>query len=227
MSVVRIFIVVIAAAILCGFTALGVHSAVKTRDNLEFQKIQLKSKTSDIQELNIKYDKLNLELNKASQQKDVNQDEIKNLQQQKQDLEDQKKKLESELQAKIETKNSIASAASKVVATATGTSTASAATSGGSIEGIITEAALKYGLSPSYMIKVANCESSLDPTKTNYNYTAGGGHPNGLFQFIPSTWADKSAKAGYGGADVFDASAAANVAAWAFANGQSGEWACA
>lgn len=35
-----------------------------------------------------------------------------------------------------------------------------------------------------------------------------------------------SNKAGFGGASVFDAYSNVNVAAWAFSNGMSGQWAC-
>lgn len=96
----------------------------------------------------------------------------------------------------------------------------------GGIEGIIRAAAAKHGLSGDYMVHIARCESTLNPNAVNYNYYAGGGHPSGLYQFIPSTWARMSSQAGYGGASVFDATANANVAAWAFANGRASEWEC-
>lgn len=96
----------------------------------------------------------------------------------------------------------------------------------GSIESIVRAAAAKYGLSADYMVHIAKCESTLNPNSVNYNYYAGGGHPSGLFQFIPSTWERMSNQAGYGGASVFDAVANANVAAWAFANGRASEWEC-
>lgn len=228
MSVKRITIVLLSLLIVGGFIALGVTDAVKTKDSLEFQKVQLKSKQSDIEQLNIQYDKLNTQLDKASKDTTTSQDEIKKLQDEKQQLENQKQDLESQLQAKIDAKSKLALASSKAINTATGTATASAAPAdSGSITGIITAAAQAYGLSPSYMIQVARCESSLDPSKVNASYYAGGGNPSGLYQFIPSTWANYSSQAGYGGYSVFNATAAAYTAAYAFAHGHSGEWACA
>lgn len=96
----------------------------------------------------------------------------------------------------------------------------------GSVEQIVRQAARKYGLNEDHMVVVARCESSLNPRSVNYGYYAGGGHPSGLFQFIPSTWATMSAQAGYSGSDVFNPVANANVAAWAWAHGMSGQWEC-
>lgn len=102
-----------------------------------------------------------------------------------------------------------------------------AAASAGSIEAIIQQAAVAHGVNPGYMLSVAQCESSLNPTAVNESYFAGGGNPSGLFQYIPSTWAAFSAQAGYGGASVFNAEANANTTAWAFSQGLSSHWACA
>lgn len=95
-----------------------------------------------------------------------------------------------------------------------------------STEGIIRAVAVKYGLNEQYFLGVAQCESNLNPSSVNYGYYAGGGNPSGLFQFLPETWARISARAGISG-DVFNAKDNAEVAGWAFANGYSGEWACA
>lgn len=135
MSVKRISIVLLALVIVSGFITLGVKDAVKTKDSLDFQKVELKSKQSDIQELNIQYDKLNTQLNKASQDTNTSKDQVKKLQDEKQQLEDQKKQLENQLQARIETKNKLALAAQSVVAKATATSVASAASvDGGGVD---------------------------------------------------------------------------------------------
>lgn len=97
--------------------------------------------------------------------------------------------------------------------------------SGGDIEGIVRQAARKYGLNEDHFVQVARCESGLTPSSINHNYYAGGGNPSGLFQFLPETWNRMSSQSGIGG-NVFDAVANANVAAWAWANGHSGEWEC-
>jgi soluble lytic murein transglycosylase-like protein len=70
-------------------------------------------------------------------------------------------------------------------------------------------------------LRVAYCESRYDPLA--YNGILGA---SGLFQIIPGTWRANSARAGYGGASVFDPVANVNVAAFMFANGQAGQWAC-
>ena len=54
----------------------------------------------------------------------------------------------------------------------------------------------------------------------------GGGHPSGLFQFLPETFSRYQRKAGLSGLDVFNADHNARVAAYAFSVGGAGEWEC-
>lgn len=89
------------------------------------------------------------------------------------------------------------------------------------IEAIIRAAAARYGADPQQLLRVAWCESRYNPSA--YNGILGA---SGLFQIIPGTWAANSVRAGYAGASVWDAYANANVAAWMFAHGQAGQWAC-
>jgi hypothetical protein len=89
------------------------------------------------------------------------------------------------------------------------------------IEAIIRAAAAKYGVDPETLLRVAYCESRYDPLA--YNSVLGA---SGLFQIIPGTWRANSVAAGYGGASVWDPVANANVAAWMFSTGKSGQWAC-
>jgi uncharacterized protein YabE (DUF348 family) len=89
------------------------------------------------------------------------------------------------------------------------------------IEQIIRDAAAKYGADATQLLRVAYCESRYDPNA--YNSVLGA---SGLFQIIPGTWAANSPRAGYGGASVFDPVANASTAAWMFAHGQAGQWAC-
>jgi len=89
------------------------------------------------------------------------------------------------------------------------------------IEAIIRAAAAKYGADAQQLLRVAWCESRYSPSA--YNGILGA---SGLFQIIPGTWAANSVRAGYGGASVWDPVANANVAAWMFAHGQAGQWAC-
>jgi uncharacterized protein YraI len=81
---------------------------------------------------------------------------------------------------------------------------------------IIYAAADRYGQSRSDMLRVAECESNLDP----YAVNPSGSY--GLFQFIRSTW--KSTP--YGNKDIFDPEANANAAAWMWSEGRKSEWVC-
>ena len=88
------------------------------------------------------------------------------------------------------------------------------------IEQIIRDAAAAQGADAEQLLRVAYCESRFNPGA----YNASGA--SGLFQFLPSTWAANSARAGFAGASVWDPVASANVAAYMFRMGQSGQWVC-
>ena len=91
----------------------------------------------------------------------------------------------------------------------------------GDIEGIIRAAAAKWGADETQLLRVSYCESRYNPNA--YNASSGA---SGLFQFIASTWAPNSIRAGYSGASVFDPVANANTAAYMFANQQARQWQC-
>lgn len=82
---------------------------------------------------------------------------------------------------------------------------------------IIYAAADKYGQPRADMLRVAQCESVLDPNAVN---PASG--VSGLFQFMPSTWATTP----YADQDIFDPVANSEAAAWMWANGRRNEWHC-
>ncbi|HEU5424567.1 MAG TPA: SH3 domain-containing protein [Nitrolancea sp.] len=83
------------------------------------------------------------------------------------------------------------------------------------IVGFIYAAADKYGQSRADMLRVARCESNLNPR-------AVGGGSFGLFQFTRGTWATTP----YAGDDIFDPQANANAAGWMWSVGRRGEWVC-
>lgn len=89
------------------------------------------------------------------------------------------------------------------------------------IESVIRSAAAVWGADANQLLRVAWCESRYNPLA--YNARSGA---SGLFQFMPATWAANSARAGYGGASVFDPVASANTAAFMFHSGQAWQWAC-
>lgn len=84
------------------------------------------------------------------------------------------------------------------------------------IIGIIRDAAATHGQNPQAMLRVARCESGLNPS------AVGGGIYFGLFQFVPSTFEGTP----YGDGDIFDPWANANAAAWMWSEGRKGEWVC-
>jgi uncharacterized protein YabE (DUF348 family) len=88
------------------------------------------------------------------------------------------------------------------------------------IEQIIRDAAAAQGADAEQLLRVAYCESRYNPGA----YNASGA--SGLFQFLPSTWAANSVRAGFAGASVWDPVASANVAAYMFRLGQAGQWVC-
>ena len=82
---------------------------------------------------------------------------------------------------------------------------------------IIEEAADRYGQSRKAMVRVARCESNLDPCAVNR-----AGPYYGLFQFLRSTWKTTP----YRDEDIFDPRANARAAAWMWKEGRRDEWAC-
>lgn len=172
MSVKRITLVVIATIILLGFIGLGLSDAVKTHDLKEFQDVQLNSRSTEIKDLKLKQERLNLDLDKAAKDKNINQEQLDKLNNEKQELEKQKRELEAQLQAKLEEKSRIAQAANKVANAATATQTAHAAAldSGINCSNQTTAKAFIY------------ChESGNDPTATN------SGGCRGLGQACPGS----------------------------------------
>ena len=85
------------------------------------------------------------------------------------------------------------------------------------IVAIIYAAADRYGQSREDMLRVARCESVLDPNAVNPYSNASG-----LFQFLPSTWATTP----YANQNIFDPVANANAAGWMWSVGRRNEWVC-
>lgn len=81
------------------------------------------------------------------------------------------------------------------------------------IEAIITAAAEADGVDPSWMIRTAECESTLNPDAYNPS-----GPYYGLFQFVMSTFQ------AHGGTSIWDPVQQSTIAASMFAAGQSSAW---
>jgi hypothetical protein len=82
----------------------------------------------------------------------------------------------------------------------------------------ITAAAEHWGVSVSWMLKTANCESHY-----HWNSVNPSGPYIGVFQFLMSTFIANGGTA----ATIWNPAVQANIAAKMFAHGQSGEWSCA
>lgn len=99
----------------------------------------------------------------------------------------------------------------------------------GEVEQIIKAAADKYGVSYKLMLKIADCESKLNPKAANKVSTA-----RGLYQFTEGTWAGVPSKKAPGYRKLmglsndldlrFDPVENANTAAYAIANGGLHNW---
>ena len=81
------------------------------------------------------------------------------------------------------------------------------------VEAIITTAAQADGVDPSWMIRTAECESTLRPDAYNPS-----GPYYGLFQFLMSTFKV------HGGTDIWDPVQQSDIAASMFASGDSSAW---
>jgi len=70
-------------------------------------------------------------------------------------------------------------------------------------------------------LRVMACESGGDPNAVNVRSGAAG-----LFQHLPKYWPERSRKAGWEGADIFDPEANIAVAAWLQRTGGWRHWVC-
>lgn len=84
---------------------------------------------------------------------------------------------------------------------------------------IIYAAADRWGQPRADMLRVARCESNLDPRAVNRS-----GGASGLFQFMPGTFA--GTPNGKRGDDIFNAYSSADAAGWMWANGMRNHWEC-
>ncbi len=72
-----------------------------------------------------------------------------------------------------------------------------------------------------WAMRVMACESGGDPYAKNPTSSASG-----LFQHLARYWDERSAKAGWAGASIWDPEANIAVAAWLFYTGGPGHWVC-
>jgi soluble lytic murein transglycosylase-like protein len=88
------------------------------------------------------------------------------------------------------------------------------------IRALIASVSLRYQVDGELMLRIAECESRLNPRVTGRNGAAG------LFQVIPSTWTWVTEGIGLAGASPYDPVANAEVAGWLLANAGASQWGC-
>jgi peptidoglycan hydrolase CwlO-like protein len=79
---------------------------------------------------------------------------------------------------------------------------------------IIRTAAARYNQDGDRLVRVATCESGINPRAQSSSGASG------LFQFMPGTFY------GNGGHDIWDPTDQSNIAARMFSQGRSGDWSC-
>ncbi len=83
----------------------------------------------------------------------------------------------------------------------------------------ISAASARWGVSYWWLLRVASCESGLNPGAYNRSGASG------LFQFMPGTYWSYAALIGEG-RSYWNPYASANVAAYMFSRGLAYEWSC-
>lgn len=221
----------LAVILLVGFTALGINNIRHKEHTIKLQDVQLQDRSAELKTLELEYKNLNSKLDVELKDKTTTKERVEQLEKEKADLEAERIRLEGELQAKLQRKEAerIAQAQARLVDTVTNTKPAQAAQAPSTapqtgIEGIIRAAAAKYGIDPEYALRIARCESGLNPNATNYTYYENG-NPAGLFQHITGYYPARAAKYGYS-TNVYDAYSNANTTMAMFADGLQHLWEC-
>jgi hypothetical protein len=93
---------------------LGVNNVVKSDNKVKLKEIQLKDTSAELKQLEIKYDHLNIELDKVDKTKT---EDIKRLEQEKIELQKQKEELERQVSAKKEAQRIATEKANKAAQT--------------------------------------------------------------------------------------------------------------
>ena len=194
---------------------VGLHHIDRLNDGIKLKEIELQDNSLRLKLLDKKYEELNKNLEKTGADKAKVEEQLKQLQ-------IERDKLSKQLQAKLDAKaKDIAVKASQ----AAGAPKAVYAAPIGDVESVVRQAALKYGVDPDYMVRIAKCESGLNPTAIAPNLIAGS-HPTGLFQHVSVYWPKRATKYGWDGASIYNVQAQAEVTAQMFRDGASKLWEC-
>jgi|GEM_PF-5186851 len=90
------------------------------------------------------------------------------------------------------------------------------------VEGLIYYWTSVYGGDPAYHVRIARCESGLNP-----NSVGGGGLYLGVYQQHAKYWPARAARYGFAGASPFDANANVAVSIAMMRAGMYSHWGCA
>ena len=85
----------------------------------------------------------------------------------------------------------------------------------------ITKIALNYKISSDYMIRLANCESGMNPEAFNPKDPQGGAH--GIYQFLKPTWKAWQKESDIKG-NIYDWRAQTEMASWGVSKGRQKAW---
>jgi hypothetical protein len=155
--------------VVVGFVGLGIANIVKTNHQVKFKDIQLKSKQSDLIQLENKFDLLNKEL----EEKNIDAEKAKQLETEKIELQKQLEQAQKDLQAKAKAK---ADQQAKLAQAVPKLSQKAYASSGSCADEIT-----KYDWNHNTALAVARAESGLNPGALNDNPRTGD-YSVGCFQ---------------------------------------------
>ncbi len=150
---------------LLAFTALGTADITKSNHKLKTQDIKIQSKQSELQLLELKFNKLNVDLQKELSNKTQDQERVEELQRQKDELQKQLDEAQRQLQARAAQKEA---ERQKLASAASLSSTAYAE---GSCEAWIAGAGIKEVASAKELIRR---ESNCNPNARNPSSGACG-----------------------------------------------------
>lgn len=117
-----------------GFATLAVTGVINHNDKIQLKNIELKSTSSQLKEMQLQYEVLDKNLESQLKKQNVNEQEVKKLQDEKNKLEKDKQILQSQLQAKLDAKNKTNAINKTIANTAAPKASAAAPTSCGDNE---------------------------------------------------------------------------------------------
>jgi hypothetical protein len=121
--------------ILVGYVGLGIHYLVSRQHKIDLREVELKSTTTNLKQLQLRYDTLNSKLDDELHKNTMDEQKLQELESEKQQIDKERQELRQQVQAKLDAKRQEEErqniAARSLVDAVTGTATAYAAGSGG------------------------------------------------------------------------------------------------